>query len=195
MIRTLDSRPKSRHATRLDATPHIEASTLTPDRLFAHCPRCGAARLPGGVPVECAACGLTLFLNPAVAACAFVFDASGRLLVLTRAHDPHAGKLAVPGGFLDAGETAEAGVRRETREEVGLELGPLDYVGSAPNLYVYKGVSYPVLDLVFRADAIAPESARALDGAAAIAWRGLGSVGPEELAFDSLRFGLARLRG
>ena len=166
---------------------------MTPADTFAHCPRCGASRNPGPVPIECAACGLTLFLNPAVAACAFVFDDAGRGLFLTRAHEPRRGKLAVPGGFLDFGETAEDGVRRETREEVGIELDSLTYVGSTPNLYHYKGVSYPVVDLVFRAVAIDPDSARPLDGAESIAWRELSGVTPGELAFDSLRFGLARL--
>lgn len=168
---------------------------MTPAELAAHCPRCGAPRPAGPVPLECGACGLVLFFNPAVAACAFVFDGVGRVLVLTRAHEPQAGKLAVPGGFLDAGETAEAGVRRETREEVGLELGPLSYLGSAPNVYHYKGVDYPVLDLVFRAAAIDPDSARPLDGAAAVAWRELDSLAAAELAFASLRFGLGVLRG
>ena len=167
---------------------------MTPAGLFAHCPRCAAPRAAGGVPVECAACGLTLFLNPAVAACAFIFDDSGRVLTLTRAHEPQKGQLAMPGGFLDFGESAEDGVRRETREEVGLELDALAYVGSTPNVYPYRGVHYPVVDLVFRAAAIDPRSARPLDGADAIAWRALESLDPRELAFDSLRLGLERLR-
>ncbi|MEV1293145.1 CoA pyrophosphatase [Pseudonocardia sp. NPDC049635] len=36
----------------------------------------------------------------------------------------HSGQWALPGGRLDAGETAEQAARREVSEEVGLELGP-----------------------------------------------------------------------
>lgn len=36
----------------------------------------------------------------------------------------HSGQWALPGGRLDAGETAEQAARREVAEEVGLELGP-----------------------------------------------------------------------
>lgn len=168
---------------------------MTPPDLFRHCPRCGAPREPGGVPVACAACGLCYFLNPAVAAAAFIFDGAGRVLFLRRAHDPRIGKLAVPGGFLDPGETAEEGLRRETREEVGLEVDRIEYVGSRPNFYPYRGVVYPVLDLVFRAVAVDPAAARPLDGAAGVEWRELAGVAPDELAFDSLRFGLATLAG
>ena len=36
----------------------------------------------------------------------------------------HSGQWALPGGRLDAGETAEQAARREVAEEVGLDLGP-----------------------------------------------------------------------
>lgn len=162
---------------------------VPPAALFAHCPRCGAPRTAGSVPVECAACGLCLFLNPAVAAAAFVFNAAGEALFLRRAHDPERGKLAVPGGFLDPGETAEDGLRRETLEEVGLTIDQIQYVGSCPNVYRYRGVAYPVLDLVYRAVAVEPERAQALDGAAGIEWRDVRGVADDELAFPSLRLG------
>ncbi len=168
---------------------------MRPAELFRHCPRCAAPRPDtGGVPVTCDACGLCLFLNPAVAAAAFVSGPAG-VLFLRRAHDPERGKLACPGGFLDPGETAEDGLRRETLEEVGVAIDHIEYVGSRPNLYPYRGVDYPVLDLVFRATAVDPDTARPLDGAAGIEWRDLAGVDPAELAFESLRFGLAALRG
>jgi ADP-ribose pyrophosphatase YjhB (NUDIX family) len=56
-----------------------------------------------------------------------VVDEDGRLL-LVQVHDrvpPHTGWLCIPGGGVEAGETAKAAARRELAEEVGLEL-PLD---------------------------------------------------------------------
>lgn len=52
------------------------------------------------------------------------------VLLIRRKKDPFAGRWALPGGFLDMDETAEAGARRELREETGLDLpGPVETIG------------------------------------------------------------------
>ena len=103
------------------------------------------------------------------------------------------GTLAVPGGFVDAYETAEDALRRETREEVGLEIADIRYLNSTVNRYRYARIEYPVCDLIFTATALRPEQARPLDAVAGIEWRLPADVDPAELAFDSLRAGLAVL--
>lgn len=45
----------------------------------------------------------------------------------------------VPGGRLRLGETLEQGLRREMREELGLELGPLRLCGLVENFYEWNG--------------------------------------------------------
>ena len=57
------------------------------------------------------------------------------VLLIERAKEPFAGCWAIPGGFLEMDETAEAGAQRELREETGLTLTrPIAFVGaySAP---------------------------------------------------------------
>ncbi len=44
------------------------------------------------------------------------------VLLVRRRHDPFAGQWAIPGGYLEMNETAEAGARRELREETGLDV-------------------------------------------------------------------------
>ena len=56
-----------------------------------------------------------------VTAAAIVVDGEGRVLLLKHRFRPGSG-WGIPGGFIDAGEQPEEGVRRELREEVGLEL-------------------------------------------------------------------------
>ena len=57
-----------------------------------------------------------------VTAGAVVLDDKDRILILKHVFRPGSG-WGIPGGFIKAGEQPEAAVRRELREEVGLELG------------------------------------------------------------------------
>jgi ADP-ribose pyrophosphatase YjhB (NUDIX family) len=48
----------------------------------------------------------------------------GQVLLVRRGHPPLAGEWSIPGGLLEVGETLEEGLRREMREETGLEVMP-----------------------------------------------------------------------
>lgn len=51
------------------------------------------------------------------------------VLLVVRGNDPYKGMYALPGGFLEWGESCEQGARRELMEETGLEVGVLELVG------------------------------------------------------------------
>ena len=77
---------------------------------------------------------------------------------------------------------------------LGLEIARTSFLTSFPNSYLYREVTYPVVDLYFTADAIAPGEARSLDGVAKIEWHFPDAVPDEEIAFPSLRAALAAYR-
>jgi 8-oxo-dGTP diphosphatase len=52
----------------------------------------------------------------------------GRVLLVERGKEPLKGFWSLPGGVVDTGELLEDAVRREAREETGLEIEPLQVI-------------------------------------------------------------------
>lgn len=136
-----------------------------PGGVFRYCPKCAAAamRIAGPKMLRCEACGFELYMNPAAAVAGVLVDGDGRMVVTVRGKEPGKGLWGLPGGFVDPGETAEEALAREIREEVGLEVVAMRYLGSWPNVYHYGGIAYRTLDFGFVCEAAGVEGARAME--------------------------------
>jgi ADP-ribose pyrophosphatase YjhB (NUDIX family) len=82
-----------------------------------------------------------------VTAGALIFDAQDRILLLEHVFRPDSG-WGIPGGFLNKGEQPEAALRRELREEIGIEVADV-------SMLFARALSKPTqIEIYFRARAI-----------------------------------------
>jgi ADP-ribose pyrophosphatase YjhB (NUDIX family) len=89
------------------------------------CPRCGGDLTSEHDHLACASCGERYWANslPGVQG---LLERDGRVLLARRAHEPRRGYWDLPGGFLEEAEDAVAGLRREFKEETGLDVEPVE---------------------------------------------------------------------
>src|SRR5208337_1748639 len=100
------------------------------ERTHQFCGRCGGrTRLKTGERArECPNCGLVIY--PEISPAMIVAVVKGDEILLARSHRFRTAFYSVLAGFVEPGETFEETVRREVREEVGIEVGNIRYFGS-----------------------------------------------------------------
>jgi 8-oxo-dGTP diphosphatase len=110
-----------------------------------------------------------------------ILQRDSKILMVRRKKDPFKGQLALPGGFINEGETAEEAARREAIEETTLEVEPIEILGvySDPKRDPRKHI----MSIVF-VGIIVGGSDKAGDDAESIEWVELGTIEKQEIAFD-----------
>lgn len=122
-----------------------------PHVVCKYCPKCGSNKFKAHnfKAQKCDDCGFIFYTNAAAAVAAIITNEKGEILLTIRAFDPGKGMLDLPGGFVDPGESVETALQREIFEELGLQITSTKYFGSFPNEYVYCGILYYTIDLVY----------------------------------------------
>jgi NAD+ diphosphatase len=100
---------------------------------------------------RCETCNVSDYHNPKPTALAIVRNELGELLCTVRALDPGKGMLDMPGGFVDAGETAQEALARELKEELGISVKAKDltYLFSYSPTYEFEDITYSIFDTAF----------------------------------------------
>lgn len=103
------------------------------------CPKCGNTfvfKKPEGNDKKeliCESCGFIFWQNSKPTASALIVD-QDKLLLVKRAI-PHKGMWDIPGGFLELGEHPEDGVKREMKEELGINIIINKFIGIVMDRY------------------------------------------------------------
>jgi ADP-ribose pyrophosphatase YjhB (NUDIX family) len=121
------------------------------------CPRCREELRGDESRLECPACGFVSYASSKATAGALVEDEEGRVLLARRAAEPDRGRWDIPGGFLEEGEHPLEGLRRELREETGLEIEPLEFLGVWMDRYGGDSTAEATLNLYWTARVVSGE--------------------------------------
>jgi 8-oxo-dGTP diphosphatase len=120
--------------------------------------------------------------NPTPTIDAIIHNDKNQILLIKRKNEPFMNHLSLPGGFVNNGEKVEDALKREIKEEVSLNIEPLEILG------VYSDPSRDprdhIMSIVFICLIIDDVKEKAGDDAAEIFWINLDKLNTFDLAFD-----------
>jgi len=166
-------------------------------KLFNFCPNCTSKNhFVEANKFKCLDCNYIYFHNTAGAVAVFI-KVGDEILFTKRNQNPKIGLLDLSGGFVDYFESAEQTVIREIYEELQIDVSQeiINYLGSNPNQYEYKSVNYHTIDLFFEIILTKkPFINLEKNEIESVSWLKLTDVNLEEIAFESLKEFIKKLR-
>lgn len=130
---------------------------MKPSDAYKFCLLCGGTLEPKESYFNCMLCGHREYINPKAANGVILENEKGEILLVKRKGDPKKGYYDVPGGFIDAYETLETSVKREIKEELGLEIEMTQIIDGYSDTYLFDGIEYPTLNIMVAAKIISGE--------------------------------------
>lgn len=142
----------------------------------------------------CEKCGGIFYINAAAAVVAIIQNDRGEFLFTRRKNDPFAGTLDFPGGFVDLDERAENAIIREVKEELNLDISDIRFFMSMPNRYLFGGIVYFTLDLVFFCDYDKLSNMKADDDISEYLFIPVDKVNIEDIGLESIKIIVEKLK-
>lgn len=157
---------------------------------YRYCPSCKTTlKHQSKKTTSCPKCNFIFYNNPATAVVILLTNDKGEVLLGKRRGEPQKNYWDNPGGFVDAGETAEQTVIREMKEETGLKIEIVDYLGSIDDVY---GIG-PTLNLVYVVKKISGEIEPS-DDVVELRWFAIDQIPWNKVAFANTRSAIEMLQ-
>jgi ADP-ribose pyrophosphatase YjhB (NUDIX family) len=155
------------------------------NKYFRFCPVCaGKLAIKKHDHVKrlvCNKCDFIFYQNSKPTVSAFIINKKGQILLVKRAINPRKGLWDTPGGFLEDGEKPIMGLRREMKEELGILLKDLKFLGIYIDTYCER-YEMTTLNILYQAE-IASGKLRPMDDVGALKWFGKKDIPWKKSAF------------
>jgi NAD+ diphosphatase len=138
----------------------------------------------------CSGCGFILYHNSSPCMGALPIDDRGRVLLARRGIEPFRGGWNTIGGFLNYQEEPLDGLRREVREETGVDCDILEFITMIADRYGDNGTALMCSHFTVR---LLSSDFKPQDDVSELEWFSLDSL-PGNIPFESDRRALAALR-
>ena len=132
----------------------------------------------------CAQCGVVHYENPKIVVGVVPYTGDGRVLLCRRNIPPRKSTWTMPAGYMELGETAEHGAKREAWEEAGADVVLENLIGT------YSIPHIAQVQLIYRGRLINPETVEAGPESETVELVPWAAVPWDELSFPSVRWAL-----
>lgn len=139
----------------------------------------------------CSKCSYIFYQNSKPTVSAFIINKMGQILLVKRAINPKKGLWDTPGGFLEDGEEPIRGLRREMKEELGVLLKKIKFLGIYIDTYC-EGYEMTTLNILYQAE-IASGKLRPMDDVGALKWFGKKDIPWKRSAFRWMKRALLEI--
>ena len=137
-----------------------------------------------GKDYKCESCKFMFWQNSKPTVTATIIK-RGKVLLGKRSNDPYRGYWDLPGGFLDDGENPEKGLKREMKEELGVEIEIKKFIGIFMDRFKDQDDWYNALCLHYLVS-IKKGDPKPLEEVSELQWFPLNNL-PKRISFKSNR--------
>lgn len=137
----------------------------------------------------CAKCKFHFYINPLVCNAVIIENEKGEILLVKRKYAPKKDYWDWPGGFIEPEEDLDESVKREIKEELGVEIEIQKIVGVYKGDYEYQKILYPSIGIAVSARILTGEI-KPTDDISAFKYFKPAEIFTMELAFEFIKNGI-----